>query len=151
MNWETDNVIKINYNYGKGHMIINLDKIFYLEKKYKLTPKEKADTVRYSTWDRVKKILCLLKEWEWCNEEAYETTIQYLKSDLKKWYEKCKFYAENVVNETPGCSKYKSFMSNYNNAESKFKLFNNSLNLLENTKYSLQDRVKAFKEEERKS
>ena len=143
------NLIKINYNYGKGHMTINLDTIFYPKRCYKLTPGEKADTVHYSTWCRIKKILQLLKEWEWCNEEVYKTTIQYLKSGLKEWYECCKFSAENAVNVIHGGSRYKCFMANYNDAESKFKLFNNSLNLLENTKYSIQDRVKSFKEEER--
>lgn len=138
-------MIEIKYKYGRGVMRINLEELFYPNKKpYKLNKDETSDIVHFTTWGRVKRVLELLKRWDYCNEEAYKTTLEYVKTEIAYWFKCCKTLDENMRGCSYNSNLWKIYHGEYEDAKREFKLFNDTLNMLENTKYTLKDRVKEY-------
>ena len=134
--------VTINYKYGKGHITLNLDEIFY----YKAVCRDKEDYISYTTAGRVKKLLKFLVQESWNNKEAFNTTLEYVKTELKTWYEFGKTAYENRECQICNSNRWKKYDKELSFSETKFKLFNEALNLLEDTKIDAKKRVEMFKE-----
>lgn len=132
----------INYKHGKGRLTLNLDEIFY----YKAVRRDKEDYINYTTAGRVKRLLKFLIQESWNNKEAFDTTLEYVKTELKMWYEFGKIAYENRECNILGGDRWKKYDKEVSVSETKFKLFNEALNLLEETKIDAKKRVEMFKE-----
>ena len=75
-------VIKSSYD-PKFTMRLNMEALFLTEDyKYGKYEKPDPDMIHYTRWGRIKKVLKILKEFKWENEEAYTVLREFLEEQI---------------------------------------------------------------------
>lgn len=108
--------------YDNGTMVVNLDELFYPTK-----PDEETDSyfsvIHYSTHQRVKKIMKLLKDNLWRNEDQAEKLKAWASGEVARWEKYKQTSKENASFLKEGTPLFKKYLKEVKFCDKQLKLF----------------------------